>query len=64
MIELLSQAMRLQSSKPEDGQYYREAKEIKEEILKASEEESHHLAIKRWQDFFVEEEGISLSLGR
>lgn len=55
MISLLSQAMRLQSSRPDDEEYYREAKKIKEEILKASREASHHLAIKRWQDFFIEE---------
>ena len=57
MIELLSQAMRLQSSKPDDEHYYRDAKRIKKEILKACHRASHHLAIKRWQDFFVEEEG-------
>ncbi len=56
MIELLTQAMRLQSSKPDDGVYYREAQSIRKEILAACHSASHHLAIKRWQDFFVEEE--------
>lgn len=55
MVERLAQAMRLQSSKPKDGEYYREAKRLKREILKASHQGSHHLAVKRWQDFFVEE---------
>jgi transposase len=56
MIELLAQARRLQSSKPADEDYYREATRIKEQILDACHKESHHLAIKRGQDFFVEEE--------
>jgi hypothetical protein len=56
MIELLREAMHLQSSKPSDEVYYREAKRIKKEIFEASNSESHHLAIKRWQDFYVEEE--------
>ena len=55
MIELLAQAMRLQSSQPVDEEYYREARRIKQEILTACHRASHHLAIKRWQDFFVEE---------
>lgn len=55
MIALLAQSMRLQSSKPVDEEYYREAKRIKQEILTACQRASHHLAIKRWQDFFVEE---------
>jgi hypothetical protein len=54
MIELLAQAMRLQTSKPEDVEYYRAAKLIKAEIIKACLSGSHHLAVKRWQDFFVE----------
>lgn len=55
MVELLVQAMRLQSSKPEDGEYYQQARRIKRAILRACREPSHHLAIKRWQNFFVEE---------
>lgn len=55
MIELLAQAMRLQSSKPVDEEYYREAERIKEQIMEACHKQSHHLAIKRWQDFFVEQ---------
>lgn len=55
MVELLAQAMHLQSSKAKDAEYYREAKRLKREILKASHQPSHHLAVKRWQDFFVEE---------
>jgi transposase len=55
MAELLTQAMRLQSSKPEDQDYYPEAVRIKREMLLASQEGSKHLAVKRWQDFFVEE---------
>jgi hypothetical protein len=54
MIERLAQAMRLQSSRPADEEYYREAARIKEQILEASHKGSHHLAVKRWQDFFVE----------
>lgn len=57
MIELLAQAMRLQSSKPVDEDYYQEAQRIKEQIMEACHRASHHLATKRWQDFFVEEEG-------
>lgn len=55
MAELLTQAMRLQSSRPEDGKYYREAKRIKRAMLEAGQAGSKHLAVKRWQDFFVEE---------
>jgi len=55
MVELLAQAMRLQSSKPSDADYYREARRIKKEMLTACHRASHHLAIKRWQDFFVEQ---------
>jgi transposase len=55
MAELLTQAMRLQSSRPDDKQYYREAVSIKQAMLLASREGSKHLAVKRWQDFFVEE---------
>lgn len=55
MIELLAEAMRLQSSRPADAEYYREAQRIRREIVKACMEPSHHLAIKRWQDFFAEE---------
>lgn len=54
--KLLSQAMHLQSSDVEDAQYYKEANRIKDEILKVCHLPSHHLAIKRWQDFFVEKE--------
>jgi len=54
MVERLAQAMRLQSSRPADEEYYREAARIKEQILEASHKGSHHLAVKRWQDFFVE----------
>lgn len=55
MAELLVQAMRLHSSRPEEGEYYREAKRIRRAIEEASQEGSKHLAVKRWQDFFVEE---------
>jgi len=54
MAELLTQAMRLQSSKPGDQEYYREAKRIKRAMLRACQAGSKHLAVKRWQDFFVE----------
>jgi hypothetical protein len=54
MIELLAQAMRLQSRKPVDEEYYREAMRIEKEMLTACHRASHHLASKRWQDFFVE----------
>jgi len=58
MIELLAQAMRLQSSRPADEEYYGEAQSIKQEMVEACHAASHHLAIKRWQDFFVEEEHL------
>jgi len=54
MIALLAQAMRLQSSKPEDAAYYKAAQTIKKEIIKTCHAASHHLALKRWQDFFLE----------
>jgi len=57
MIEKLAHAMRLSANKTmEDQEYYREARELKRQILVACQEASQHLAIKRWQDFFVEEE--------
>ena len=57
MIELLSEAMHLTANrKLSDEQYYREARALKRQILVACREGSQHLAIKRWQDFFVEEE--------
>jgi transposase len=55
MIALLAEAMRLQSSRPADEEYYREAQRIRREIAQACTEPSPHLAIKRWQDFFVDE---------
>jgi transposase len=59
MAGLVVQAMRLQSSRPGDEEYYREARRIKRAILRACREPSRHLAVKRWQDFF-EEEGANL----
>ena len=57
MIALLSEAMHLTANKTvEDQQYYREAQELKRQLLVACQEGSHHLAVKRWQDFFVEAE--------
>lgn len=56
MIELLGEAMNLQSIKQTDELYYTQAKRIKKEMFEASLSASHHLAIKRWQDFYVEEE--------
>jgi hypothetical protein len=56
MSKLLSQAMHLQSSDVKDVEYYKEANRIKNEILKVCCLPSHHLAIKRWQDFFVEKQ--------
>jgi len=55
MIELLAQAMRLQSSRAADVEYDREAQRIRKEIATACDEPSHHLAVHRWQDFFVDE---------
>jgi hypothetical protein len=58
IIEKLSQAMHLTANKAmQDEQYYREAQELKQQMMAACQEGSQHLAIKRWQDFFVEEEG-------
>ena len=57
MIEHLSQAMHLTANKTmEDEEYYRKVRELKREMFVACQEGSHHLAVKRWQDFFVEEE--------
>jgi len=57
MIEHLSQAMHLTANKTmEDEQYYREAQELERQMFLACHEGSQHLAIKRWQDFFVEQE--------
>ncbi len=55
MIELLAQAMRLQSSRPPDAEYDRAAQRIRREIAQACTEPSPHLAVKRWQDLFVDE---------
>jgi hypothetical protein len=55
LVGLLTQARRLQSSKPNDAAYYREAKRINGERLKTCQQPAPHLAVKRWQDFFVEE---------
>ncbi len=57
MIELLAEAMRLQSSRPADAEYDRAAQRIRREIIEACHAASHHLAVKRWQDFFVDEAG-------
>lgn len=57
MIEHLAQAMHLTANKKmEDEQYYQEAQELKRQMFVACQEGSQHLAVKRWQDFFVEEE--------
>lgn len=56
MIEWLAQAMHLTANKTmEDEEYYQEAQELKQQMLVACQQGSHHLAVKRWQDFFVEE---------
>lgn len=55
MIDSLSEAMRLQSKKLADKQYYREAKKIHLEIVKICKAAAHHLAVRRWQDFFIEQ---------
>ena len=63
MIELLAQAMRLQSSKPPDGEYYSEAQSIKQEIMKTCHAASHHLAIKRRPRFLRGSGRETLPLG-
>lgn len=63
MIEGLSQAMRLQSSKPAEDDYYREAARIKKQILAACHQESHHLAIKRRPRLLCRRREASRSLG-
>lgn len=55
MIDYLSQAMRLQGKKLTDKQYYKQAKKIHLEIEKVCKESAHHLAVRRWQDFFIEQ---------
>ena len=56
MIEWLSQARHLTANKTmEDEQYDQEAQGLKQQMLVACQEGSQHLAVKRWQDFFVEE---------
>jgi transposase len=57
MIEKVAEAMHLTANKKlSDEQYYREARALKRQILVACQKGSQHLAVKRWQDFFVEEE--------
>src|SRR5215210_2885684 len=55
MIEKVAEAMHLTANKKlSDEQYYREAQELKRQMFVACQEGSQHLAVKRWQDFFVE----------
>jgi len=52
MVERLAQAMRCKAADG-DKEYYRERQGSKSRFWKLPQG-AHHLAVKRWQDFFVE----------
>ena len=54
MIKLLSQAMKLRKAGLSEKQYQVEAKQIKEKILKLSQRQARHPAVRCWQDFYLE----------
>lgn len=53
---LLASAMNLRSLPISDDQYYKQAKEIKSQILEVVHDSAHHLAIRRIQETFHENE--------
>ena len=54
MMKLLSQAMKLRKAGLSEKQYQAEANQIKAKILKLSQRQAKHPAVRRWQDFYVE----------
>lgn len=54
---MLSLAMGLRTQKITDKTFYRKAKKLKKEIQAAMESSAQHLAIRRIQDIFIENEG-------
>lgn len=55
LISLLSEAMHLHAMDLTDEQYYSRAREIKQKMEAVAEEGARHLAVRRWQDFLVEQ---------
>jgi transposase len=54
MIKLLSEAMKLRKSGLNERKYEAAAEKIKQKILKLSNRQGKHPAVRRWQDFYVE----------
>jgi len=54
MRQLLAEAMTLRGKSLSDKAYYREAKQIKKQMVSLCQLEEAHPAIKRWRDFFIE----------
>jgi len=52
----LTDAMQLRNRGLKETEYVKQATEIKEQILKLSDRQAKHPAIRKWQDFFVEKE--------
>jgi len=52
LAPLLSQAMHLRTQPLSDAQYYRQAKEIQNKIIKVTKSPAQHLAIRAMQDLF------------
>jgi len=51
----LAEAMHLSGKKLSNRQYYRQARQIRTEIARLCHQPARHLAMRRWQDFFVKE---------
>jgi transposase len=54
MIKWLSEAMKLRTTDLNKEKYQAEAEKIKQKILKLSNRQAKHPAVRRWQDFYVE----------
>lgn len=52
----LTDAMQLRQRGLGEAEYQRQAQQIKKQILQLSQRQARHLAIRKWQDFFVEKE--------
>lgn len=57
LIPLLAHAMHLGSQDMSDKEYYRKAKELKEEIMTVCRSPARHLGIRTYQDIFTTHEG-------
>lgn len=55
LIPLLAEAMHLRGMEITDEQYYQRAEKIKQEMEAVAEEPARHLAVRKWQDFLVEQ---------